>query len=324
MLETQLALTALWGVIWFVSIKTAAKKIFEPFIKSMPWCKQWTDLNRQTFKTAFMIEYETSEEVFQAACLFLAIICQHAVGGFLCLPSMLGYTGSIVSALACHGALCEAGWEFQDVCERLYQLMFEGESGKKKNPTPLLVILCLHHTMGLSMVVPMNMYYGSNTYYHEFVFLLQGAAFIACLSQNYGYTLNCKTSSGLTQMKVCVSITLVTMLWSRLLRYSFVGFKLISTFYADDNKPMLYCGGSVLCLMSMLNILFVLDAVGKFAKFMKMTHNDSKVENAAVAANGALHRHQSRVILSTSQKEWAKVRGALYMGAFKMIKQKKA
>jgi hypothetical protein len=42
----------------------------------------------------------------------------------------------------------------------------------------------------------MNMYFNNNSHYHEFVFLLQFATFIALGLQNYGYTLDITTVSG--------------------------------------------------------------------------------------------------------------------------------
>merc|ERR1711874_941888 len=113
---------------------------------------------------------------------------------------------------------------------------------------------------GMSMVLPMNMTYRANFYYHEFVFLLQFAAFAAMLCTNYGYTLDAKTASGLQQMKVCVTITFVTMAYSRGFRYVFVGYKLISTFYNDDSMKILCAGSIVLGLVALFNILLIGDA----------------------------------------------------------------
>lgn len=317
-LQTQLVLAAFWALIWFGAIKASAKMVFEPFVRKQTWCQQWTELSKKTFKSAFFVEFKTDEETFECACLFLAILCQHAVGGALCIPSVLGFTGPIISAMACHGALCEAGWELQDACERLYQVAFGGEAGKAKNPPALLTILGLHHSMGLSMVIPMNMVYGDNRHYHEFVLLLQGAAFVAMLSQNYGFTLDVWSVSGLRQMKACVTVTLVTMLWSRLFRYAFIGYSLISTFVADGNAAMTYGGGSVLGLMGMLNCLFVMDACGKFLKFIKMKHADKEVIEASVAVTASCCRHSvTSVVLTKSQKEWSKIRGVYHMGLFK-------
>lgn len=318
-LETQFVLAAIWACLWFGLIKASAKFIFEPLVASMPWCEQWIRLNQKTFKTAYGVEFKTSKEMFEFGCLFLAIICQHAVGGALCIPSVLGWKGQVVNAMACHGALCEAGWELQDMIERIYQLIFGGAAGRAKNPTPLLVLLSVHHAMGLSMVIPMNIFYGSNPYYHEFVFLLQGAAFVALASQNYGFTLDVKTASGLKQMKMCVTITLLVTLWSRLLRYSFVGYTLICTYRADGNSVMLYMGSSVLALMGTLNALMVMDAIGKFSKFIKMKHTDDteELEEALVHSSSSWDRHSTRVFLTDAERNWAKLRGAVRVGGLR-------
>lgn len=273
-LETQLMLVVIWATIWYFVIMYSAKHVVEPYVASKPWKDQWVNLNDKTARASFFIHFKTKAEVFEFACLFLAILSQHAVGGILCVPSLVGVSGSAVAAMACHGGLCEAGWELQDCLVRIYQILFGGESGKAKNPPALMVIFGLHHAMGLSMVIPMNIVYRDNVYYHELVFLLQGAAFVAMASQNYGYTLDVKTASGLTQMKVCTGVTLATMLWSRALRYAMIGYKLITAMHADGNSKMLCMGAVVLGLMGLLNILFVLDSIGKFVKFMKMHHEN--------------------------------------------------
>jgi len=54
----------------------------------------------------------------------------------LCLPSTLGLEGRVFTALACHGALCEAGWELQDIVTRVHLRLFQGEKGKGKSGKP--------------------------------------------------------------------------------------------------------------------------------------------------------------------------------------------
>jgi len=118
-------------------------------------------------------------------------------------------------------------------------------------------------------------------------------------------------------MKVCVTVTLVTMVYSRLLRYAFVGYKLIYTFYADGRTMMLCGGGLVLGLMGLLNIAFVMDAIGKFIKFMKINHSDEDLQPKIARVHSSFHRHNAPQIMRTSQKEWAIVRGAVLLGSFR-------
>lgn len=296
-LAVQLTITCFWAVAWFLAIRWAAKNVFEPWIASKPWADQWTDMHAKTYEASIGLKFKSRDEVFEFACLFLAIICQHAVGGVLCLPSLLGgSTGIVAAACARHGGLCEAGWELQDAFERAYQILFGTEQEKAKNPLPLVLFMAFHHAMGLSMVIPMNLYYPDNAYYHEFIFLLQGAAFAACVAQNYGYSLDVKTASGLFRMKASVAFSTAVIAWSRVLRYGFVGYKLIGTMYADGNIRMLCVGCLVLMSMGVVNLVFITDALKKLVKFMSMKHSDDKEElhDEITRLHSTLHKHCSQ------------------------------
>merc|ERR1712066_55792 len=177
--------------------------------------------------------------------------------------------------------------------------------------------------MGMGMVVPMNIVYRDNCHYHEFIFLLQGAAFVACMSQNYGYTLDIKTLSGLRQMKVCVTVTLLTMVYSRFLRYAFVGYKLISTFHADGRTMMLCGGGLVLGLMGLLNILFVMDAVGKFSKFIHLSYSDEDLQPKIARVHSSFHRHNAPHIMRTSQRSGPLFAVQFFWGRFESRRPKR-
>merc|ERR1719384_2846853 len=142
------------------------------------------------------------DEVFTLCCEFMVILMQHGVGGALCIPSLLGMLPGWASSLACHGALGEVGYEVQDTVERLYDRLFGGPAGKARQQTVILILLGVHHAMGMLLVVPMNLYFGDNVYYHELVFLLQFAAFTACALQQFGYTLDVNTTRGLITMKI--------------------------------------------------------------------------------------------------------------------------
>jgi len=324
-LETQLALTCLWAAIWFLTIRRAGRNIFQPWIASKPWKQRWLEMNDKTKRKSFNVKLDP-EDIFEFSCEVLAIICQHALGGFLCLPSVLGFEGPVVQALACHGALCEAGWEFQDLLRRLYEVKLGTEKQKRMNPPRVLLIIAFHHAMGLGMVIPMNIAYGNNSYYHELVFLMQGAAFVASVSQNYGYTLDVHTPDGLAQMRVCVSVTFFTMLWSRVLRYVFIGYKLISAFYADGHMSMFCGGGLVLSLMGLFNCLMIMDGWAKFSKFMMMKHTAEEVPEANDDTSERPVQRQtsnSKIRLCSSQRQWAKVRGVVRMCLMKEAKKQR-
>lgn len=285
--EAQMVLMVIWAVTWYCVLKCAAKYVIEPFVNSRPWREQWVDLNDKTLRNSMMIEFKTREEVFSWACAFAAISCQHFVGGVLCLPSVIGGPSALASALACHGGLCEAGWELQDCIVRTYQIIFGGKAGKAQNPPGLLVLLLMHHAMGMGMVLPMNMKYRDNVDYHEFIALLQLAAFFVISLSNYGYILDVKTSSGLNQMRVGASITVAIIFHTRLSRYAVVGYKLVSTFRSDGNMMMFWCGGTVIFLMGLFNLLVFLDSVKKLVKFMMMAPGDEDSDGVTASKHDA-------------------------------------
>jgi hypothetical protein len=279
-LETQFVLTCFWGVVWCLTLDRASKTIIQPWFGKAKWKQQLIDIQSAAMKKYYGLDMP-DDDVFILACDTVTILFQHGFGGLLCLPSVLGYQGPLVWALACHGGLCEAGWELQDVFVRAYQVCFGTEQQKRLNPKPMLLGLVLHHAMGLGMVIPMNIVYGSNVYYHELVFLLQGAACVAMIAMQYGYTLDVHKRSDLLQMRACVSVSFAAMLWSRLFRYIFVGYKLLSTFYADGHMGMFWGGGLVVLLMTSIKALTIHDCSSKLIKYWRMNSTDEQVKEVA-------------------------------------------
>jgi len=123
--------------------------------------------------------------------------------------------------------------------------------------------------MGLSLVIPMNVYYPNNYYYIYLVFLLQFCASISLFFQHYGYLLDISSKRGLLKMKLSVGVVWVFMLYGRLVGYVYTIYKLLVTFWSTS--LLFFSLGLVAAMaMSLLNVLFVLDATGKFSKFMRM------------------------------------------------------
>jgi hypothetical protein len=297
--------------------------LIKPMIDKHPRKEAFTTLFQQTAAKSFFIEME-KEEAYIFGCLMFAILAQHGVGGLLCIPSVfnlapyLGVSAGVASTLACHGALCEAGWELQDTITRLYE---RAKYGEKKQPLVLLIIIGMHHFMGMSMVIPMNLFYGSNQYYHELVFLLQFAAFVAMGLQNLGYFLDLNTPEGLRTSRYFATFVFITMLYSRLFRFWFVGYMIVTSIYADGATGMLILGCFVLTTMGLFNLLMVADAGKKFFKLATMELNNEALKKpqtlqlAKTASMDALSMGLASpapfVELTGGQKRWAKLRGAV-------------
>jgi len=276
---------------------------------------------------------DDEEFVFNEVAQFEGVIVQHGLAGLMCMPSLLGLGGyfapGVTDALAKHGGLAEVGWELQDTFLRFKDRFFGGEIGKKKNPTPLLIMFGMHHSCAQSLVLPMNIHYGSNKYYHEGVMLLQGAAFAAFMCQQYGFTLDIKTKSGLRQMKASVGLSWAVMMWSRCFRYGYVWWNLIKQFRQDNNSFCLKVALPPVIFMSLFNLAILADAQAKFNKFMFMRfddHDQEEIEHHAVMAltTPTARRHPGSFLMTKSEKEWAKVRGAVKMGILgKEVQHKK-
>merc|ERR1712117_146514 len=225
-----------------------------------------------------------------------------------------------------HGGLCEVGWEISDTFQRIYQIFCGGTEGRAKNPLSLLVMFLMHHSCAQAMVLPLNMYYPDNVYYHEGVFLLQFAAVAAFAIQQYGYTLDVTTPNGLKQMKIATGTCLGVMTWARVVRYGYVWWKLISTFRNDGNTFVLRFALPPVVLLSLFNIALVGDCIQKFHKFWNKTIERDSPEDIqeharhALASGRHLRSSKSFYNLTNSQKEWAKVRGAVLLGAFRTKK----
>ena len=78
-------------------------------------------------------------DAFDLAVMTQTVLAQHAVGGLLCVPSLVVGVTPMSSALVRQGAMCELGWEVQDVVCRAYQIILGGRQGRRVNPLPLVV-----------------------------------------------------------------------------------------------------------------------------------------------------------------------------------------
>lgn len=128
-LDVQVTLLAISSLVWYIGICHGAPRFVAPYIRRQKWCKQWNTLNKHVCETSFFILFDSEKESFDFACQFVVVAMQHCIGGALCIPSLVWGPGEVTNALACIGALCEAGWEVQDTLMRLYQVAFGGEAG---------------------------------------------------------------------------------------------------------------------------------------------------------------------------------------------------
>jgi hypothetical protein len=213
--------------------------------------------------------------MFALVMLVAAILCVHLTGGLLCVPALLAKSPTpLVVALAAHGSLVEAGWEFSDVVMRVTGVLgLRGPRGRAENPRGLVLLLMSHHAVAVMMVVPMNAnVLRGDRDYHELSFLLQAAAFVAGFSQLYGFTLDCDTAGGLQKMRLSVFFSWFLAVWSRGYRYAIVAWRLWSRVRTQSANMAL--GGAIgLAGMTLFNLAIIVDTTKKLAKFINVRSN---------------------------------------------------
>ena len=295
-LEVQLTLTIFHTVIWYFLIFY----VFYPFvvrmISSLQNKKQFIHYNRETFKKLMMWDIgDVEEEQVETIATIDAVVLQHLIGGMLCLPSALGLStmlpAGVASAMACHGGISEIGYEVSDMMVRFYEIIFGAEKGRRKNPPSVIFGLVAHHSAACCLVLPMNIYYRDNTYFHEAVCSLQLAAFTAFYLQQYGFTLNVKRQEGLTKMKISISMSLAIIVWTRVIRYGWLWQILLTTLWEDQNWIVMKFCVPPFILMSFFNVGVLIDASAKFAKFVPMSiiqASDNSIKDKAIDSTSGL------------------------------------
>ena len=138
-LEVQLALAGLHTIMWYIMINFIWLPIGIWLISTLTCKKQFLRFNRHTFKKLLMYDMGDDESFqIEFTARFEGIILQHGVGGLLCLLSVLGFArllpDNVALAMARHGVLCEVGWEISDNLQPIFDILFGGEMGRKKNP----------------------------------------------------------------------------------------------------------------------------------------------------------------------------------------------
>jgi len=244
------------------------------FMGKHPMREQYIDLNQSTAQDSFGVKM-SRPLAFEVGCWGLAVMTQHCLGGLLCIPSRFSVSWlskKRAAMLARLGGLTEAGWELQDLSSRFYAFNFGGKEGRDKNPVAGLIFLGLHHALGLGMVIPMNVLYGDSQAYHEMIFNMQFCSMISNLVQQYGYTLDTETSSGLWKKKLCSLCTWMGICYSRAFRFIPLALAMLTTVRNDGRTCFFFCSCAALGAMGVINALYLFDSTKKVLKFVPRKH----------------------------------------------------
>lgn len=190
-----------------------------------------------------------------------AVLVQHFVGGFLCVPSLFNLmpdNPSMASSLACLGILSELGWEMQDSVYWIHKRYFT-KNGKETVALPFMVVLCVHHSMTMCLGVPLILRYRNLKTLHWLCFDLQLGAAISLGVAEYTKLLDLSVPSHLRQFQFLTTFALISVVWTRLFHWIYLVVEFIMVWYREEAHAFLAVGGFLGTLFSVFSYLAVVE-----------------------------------------------------------------
>ena len=283
-LEVQLLLVLIQTMLWYVLINHILMPIGALIISNLKSKKQFLHFNMEYLKDTLGVDFG-EDQAKQKVSVHMGINTQHLISGLLCAPSSLALTSTlptgIVSAMARHGALAETGFDAEYILVRIFTYTFGGEIGRKKNPPTVILVAVIHHSLSICLAIPMNIYYPDNIYYHAFICLMQLSVFVTFCCQQYGFTLNVKTSSGLIKMKIVTLTALFVIIGTRFIGYIWLLVILFMTICRDENWLVLKLTIVPIIMFSLFNVIMIRAVTIKLVKFLPMSaekHSFEEIE----------------------------------------------
>ena len=235
-----------------------------------------------------------TEEMARDFYAFLTTLCfQHGLSALPMIPVVwYGWANvSVVGRVAfVLGTLSDVGFDIYDSAKSSWRTFAKNHSA----PLPLdfwIVIVAMHHTLALSLVLPMNSKYIQLAPYHQTVASLLLAAAVCYGAGCYKFTLNVKTKSGFAQYKAIVVFQLAVILYTRLYLWFPAAYGMIQTFRKENDA--FFLGASLLLglIFSIFNLLLVADAVGAAVKWLprpmpRTEHELNDLSNDATLGTG--------------------------------------
>ena len=205
---------------------------------------------------------------------FLTTLCfQHGISALPMIPVVVyGWNDASIHWKIAFviGTLSDVGFDIYDSIKSSLRTFVPNHS----SPLPVdfwVVIVALHHTLALSLVLPMNTRYIQLEAYHQTVTSLLLAASLCYTAGCYKFTLDVKSSVGFLQYKLIVVFQLLVILYTRLYLWFPAAYSLIKHFKSQND--MLFFGVSCVIgfIFSVFNLLLVVDALGAAVKWLPRT-----------------------------------------------------
>jgi hypothetical protein len=273
-----------FAILWFIVFSTV-KAIIRPLIHNKKWLLEAIerDYERGGKKLVKDMNLNMTKDEFIAWAAndwprMQSIYLQHFVGSIFCIPSLLGIGDdpSVASSLAVCGLLSEMGWEFQDMLEMFVVRMFH-KDGKQQWPDAIVIIFLVHHSLASLLGMPMVLFYRHHKTLHWLCFDLQFAAGLALSIGEITKLLDISNPRQLRQFKVLNFIALVTMVWTRIIHWTYLTTTLFVTFYKDKAWAFLFFG--VLISIGFSGFSYVCCVKPFYKKFVKFLHVSAEYES---------------------------------------------
>ncbi|GAB5356313.1 hypothetical protein AAMO2058_000280100 [Amorphochlora amoebiformis] len=273
-LYVQIIVAIITAGIWKI-VLTYLEQKFLSYICEKPWFKATIKRDMKRVKEAIGVHVDFDSQKYNFA-NFTMVAVQHSIGGLICIPAVMGITGNgLGSCLVRLSALSEVGWEVADTITRVY-VRVTHPKGRMLQPDGVLLFFGFHHVMGMSMVIPMNLYYSHNFSYWMLVFVMQGVSGIALMMAQYTQTLDVSKPDELLQMQVLSIVMGIFISYCRVYLFLTYCWKLLVSFYMDSTVTFIIGGIFSSVLMSVVNLIFVVDAYRRIMKFITFSLKPKK------------------------------------------------
>lgn len=271
-------------VITAILCEAITKKLI-PVFHSKPWWPQAAGLQKALMMNFGYPEEACTDDALIDGYVFVIVICgHHFTFGSAMIPVVYqGWeaAGSIGQAMFVFACLADVAFDIYDWLKKFVLTFFPSKFSflGVQCPVAFFVILCiLHHSLAMFMIVPLVVTYPSLPAFRNIAISLLLAAGICFTTGSYKFTLDVTSKNGFMQYKAIVLMQLVTILFTR----GFVWFSQVYAalvFFYTQGAMMFFYGGCVGAgLMSLFNIIMILDAVGAAAKWLPkpMPQNDDE------------------------------------------------
>jgi len=249
------------------------------WVKAKDWWPRAFPLQKALMMNFGYPESACSDEAILGTYSYVITLCtHHFMCGFMMLPVVCyGWEGAQAGGQACFviGALMDVSVDVYDEFKMFVTTFLFEPVGKKlfggeqAGPVQFFVVLgVLHHPLAMTMTCPMVLYYSSLPSFHTIAIALLLAAGICFTTGSYKFTLDMTKTSDWYQFKFIVVLQTVTILYTRGYIWFVHAAAALAAFRSDGNMGFFYGGCCAATMMSLFNVVMILDAVSAAVKWI--------------------------------------------------------